>query len=173
LANTSISGSVTLAQNTPVTTALLPVNNLTRIDNDAAPGGTFTGTLACTLTFGGATQAFTRSLSLDVLSGSMIVGATSINVNLGSQGIVTLSVPADTTIGFDSSWPNGTVLDWPLIADTTLLLVIPSPTITNIWPTSGPVGTSVTITGTGFGSTQGASTVAFGGVLATAILQLA
>lgn len=38
------------------------------------------------------------------------------------------------------------------------------PQITSISPTSGSVGTSVTITGSGFGATQGSSTVTFNGV---------
>lgn len=42
------------------------------------------------------------------------------------------------------------------------------PSITSINPTSGLAGTSVTISGTNFGTTQGTSTVAFNGVLATA-----
>jgi hypothetical protein len=37
------------------------------------------------------------------------------------------------------------------------------PVITSLSPTSGPVGTSVTISGSNFGSTQGTSTVAFNG----------
>ena len=37
------------------------------------------------------------------------------------------------------------------------------PQISGITPTSGPVGTSVTISGSGFGSPQGSSTVTFGG----------
>ena len=40
------------------------------------------------------------------------------------------------------------------------------PQITAISPTSGPVGSSVTITGTNFGSTQGTSTITFNGVAA-------
>jgi hypothetical protein len=36
-----------------------------------------------------------------------------------------------------------------------------TPSITNLNPTSGAVGTLVTIAGTNFGSTQGTSTVAF------------
>jgi len=47
--------------------------------------------------------------------------------------------------------------------------VVATPSITNLSATSGPVGTPVTITGTNFGSTQGASTVAFNGTQATAI----
>ena len=43
-----------------------------------------------------------------------------------------------------------------------------APTITNISPTSGPVGVPVTITGTGFGASQGSSTVALNGTAAVA-----
>jgi glucose/arabinose dehydrogenase len=43
------------------------------------------------------------------------------------------------------------------------------PTVTLLSPPSGPVGTSVTITGTNFGATQGTSTVKFNGMAATSI----
>ncbi|MGA8145590.1 MAG: IPT/TIG domain-containing protein [Candidatus Acidiferrales bacterium] len=43
---------------------------------------------------------------------------------------------------------------------------LPPPSITKLNPTSGVVGTSVVITGTNFGSTQGTSTVKFNGVTA-------
>jgi hypothetical protein len=42
-----------------------------------------------------------------------------------------------------------------------------SPVITSLSPASGPVGTSVTITGSNFGSAQGASTITFNGSTAT------
>ncbi len=42
-----------------------------------------------------------------------------------------------------------------------------SPTVTSIFPTSGPVGTVVQITGTNFGATQGGSTVSLNGTSAT------
>jgi hypothetical protein len=41
------------------------------------------------------------------------------------------------------------------------------PSITSLSPSSGPVGTSVTITGANFGATQGTSTVKFNGTSAT------
>src|SRR5207249_791330 len=41
------------------------------------------------------------------------------------------------------------------------------PSITSISPASGAVGTSVTISGLNFGSTQGSSTVTFNGTIAT------
>jgi len=49
----------------------------------------------------------------------------------------------------------------------TVITPPPPPSITSLSPNSGPVGTSVTITGTNFGSTQGTSTVTFNGVTAT------
>jgi YD repeat-containing protein len=45
---------------------------------------------------------------------------------------------------------------------------IPAPTISNLSPTSGVIGTPVTVTGTNFGATQGTSTIAFNGITATA-----
>jgi RHS repeat-associated protein len=45
--------------------------------------------------------------------------------------------------------------------------VLPTPSITNLNPTSGPAGTLVTITGINFGATQGTSTVTLGGTLVT------
>jgi Bacterial Ig domain/IPT/TIG domain len=44
----------------------------------------------------------------------------------------------------------------------------PAPSITSLNPTSGLVGSSVTITGANFGATQGSSTVQFNGTAATA-----
>jgi uncharacterized protein DUF4038/IPT/TIG domain-containing protein/collagenase-like protein with putative collagen-binding domain len=41
------------------------------------------------------------------------------------------------------------------------------PSITSLKPSSGPVGTSVTIAGTNFGATQGSSTITFSGTVAT------
>ena len=45
--------------------------------------------------------------------------------------------------------------------------VASTPNLTSLSPTSGPVGTSVTIAGTNFGATQGTSTVKFNGTSAT------
>src|SRR5712691_5668436 len=45
--------------------------------------------------------------------------------------------------------------------------VLPTPSITSVSPTAGPVGTAVTITGSNFGSTQGSSTVKFNGTAAS------
>jgi len=46
--------------------------------------------------------------------------------------------------------------------------VLPTPSINSVSPSFGPVGTSVTITGSNFGTAQGSSTVFFGGTAVTA-----
>lgn len=46
-------------------------------------------------------------------------------------------------------------------------LPIPPPSISSLSATSGPVGTSITVNGANFGSTQGSSTLKFNGVTAT------
>jgi len=46
-------------------------------------------------------------------------------------------------------------------------VTVPAPSIASLNPTSGLVGTSVMITGTNFGTTQGTSTVKFSGIVAT------
>jgi len=53
--------------------------------------------------------------------------------------------------------------DWVLV----LRASAPSPNLTSLSPTSGAVGSSVTITGTNFGASQGTSTVTFNGTTAT------
>lgn len=126
-------GSVTVTPNVPVTVALLPTANLLRRDDPASPPGTFTGTLQCTLTFGGVTVPFTRSLTLVVGasgSGDMTVGAVTISVNLGPLGVVTLSAPAVTTIGYDPTIP---IIVVPLIANTTVLLTPPPIPTLSTW----------------------------------------
>ena len=71
---------------------------------------------------------------------------------------------------FDICYPGSYVKTYLLrVACLGLALVVPiasegkSPTISSLSPTSGPVGTSVTINGSNFGSTQGSSTVTFNG----------
>src|SRR5213075_955834 len=49
----------------------------------------------------------------------------------------------------------------------TFTVSTPAPSLTSLNPTSGVVGTSVTIAGANFGATQGTSTVKFNGVAAT------
>src|SRR4029077_312846 len=54
-----------------------------------------------------------------------------------------------------------------LVSNGLAFTVTVPPTITTLNPTSGPVGTVITIAGTNFGATKGSSTVTFNGTLAT------
>ncbi|QEE28001.1 hypothetical protein FTW19_08330 [Terriglobus albidus] len=69
---------------------------------------------------------------------------------------ITVPVPANastgpiviTVAGQSTTWSSFTVL----------------PAITGISPSSGPVGTSVTVSGSGFGASQGSSSISFNGI---------
>src|SRR2546426_4135575 len=100
------------------------------------------------------------------LNGTNFTGATAVTFN-GVSGSFTVSsdtaiqatVPAGATTGpLSVTTPGGTA------TNTTNFTVVPAPTITSFTPTSGPVGTNVTISGTNF---TGATAVRFNGVSAT------
>jgi IPT/TIG domain-containing protein len=78
-----------------------------------------------------------------------------------SAASIAVSVPNGATTG------NVTVNVGGVTSNPIAFTVIVPPSITSLLPTSGPVGTSVTITGTNFGASQGASTVTFNGTAAT------
>ena len=59
------------------------------------------------------------------------------------------------------------------VCGSTTITVVSPPSITGISPTSGFIGTTLTITGTNFGTNQGTSTVTFNGTVAAEILNSA
>jgi hypothetical protein len=69
---------------------------------------------------------------------------------------------AGVTLGAADSWGAAIVA-----FKSATTSVSTSPTITSLTPNSGATGTSITITGTNFGATQGTSSVTFNGVAAT------
>ena len=122
------SGSVTLTQGVSSTVDLiLPLNDLTQEDNNAALQGTYSGLLVCTLTLGGVTVPFTRSFSLNVPppgptgSGTMTTAAVSLVVDLGAQGTVNVSAPVALSKGFDRALINGGIIIVPQQLTTLLL----------------------------------------------------
>ncbi len=74
---------------------------------------------------------------------------------------IVVPVPAAATTGSVNVTVGG------VSSNGATFTVVPTPSITNLNPTSGAVGTLVTITGTSFGSVQGTSTVTFAGTVAT------
>jgi IPT/TIG domain-containing protein len=89
-------------------------------------------------------------------------GTSATVVSSWSSGQIITAVPAGATTG------NVVVTVSGVASNGKPFTVLPTPSITSLSPTSGAVGTSVTITGTNFGITQasGSSTVTFGGISA-------
>jgi hypothetical protein len=96
---------------------------------------------ASTVTFNGTAAAAASAWSTTSLTVLVPVGATTGNVVVTVGGQVSNGSP--------------------------FTIVLP-PSITSLSQTSGPAGTSITITGTNFGATQGTSMVAFNGIAAAA-----
>ena len=120
----------------------------------------------------GNTQA---SLSWMASSGAV---SYSVNRSTTSGGPYATIVTGITTTSYtDTGLANGTTYYYVVSAvnscgqsgnsNQAMATPVPGPSITSVSPTSGPVGTSVTITGTNFGSMQGSSTVKFNGTPST------
>jgi hypothetical protein len=80
-----------------------------------------------------------------------------------SSGTITVPVPTGATSGNVVVNVNGVISN-----GMAFMVTSPSPTITGLSPSSGAAGTPVTITGSGFGATQGSGYVTFNGSPSTA-----
>jgi hypothetical protein len=88
-------------------------------------------------------------------------GTTATPTNWSATSI-TVPVPAGATTG------NVVVTVGGIASNgSPFTVTVQAPSITSLSPTAGPAGSSVTITGTNFGATQGTSTVTFNGVSTT------
>ena len=88
-------------------------------------------------------------------------GTLATNVVSWSSTLIVATVPSAATSG------NVVVTVGGVASNGVSFTVLPTPSITSLSPTSGALGTSVTITGTNFGATQGTSTVTFNGTTTT------
>jgi Bacterial Ig domain/IPT/TIG domain len=121
------------------------------------------GTSICVVT--GAT-ALSATLTKYTLTGTV-----SSNVTMTATDRFTLWVGVNLTASPGANNMAELDIEGTLNGNFDSLITVPlpvtPPSITNLSPNSGPVGTPVTITGTNFGSTQGTSTVTFNGTTAT------
>ncbi len=90
-------------------------------------------------------------------------GTTATSIGSWSSTKIVATVPTGATTG------NVTVTVSGVASNGSAFTVVPAPSMTNLSTTSGPVGASVTVTGTNFGSMQGSGTVTFNGAKATSI----
>ena len=131
---------VYVIENKPVfnSTSFLPISGIVGSTVNIY-GGNFTGTTS--VSFNGTAATFT----------------------VNSNTLITVTVPANATTGpISVTNASGTT-----ISNDTFTVPIPPPSITSFSPSSGPVGTTVTITGTGFDATSANNAVYFDGVQAT------
>jgi hypothetical protein len=158
--------------NVPVPTGTTTGNVLVTVGGVASnPYGFEVGTAAPKITSISPTSgAVATSVTINGTSFGSTQGANTVNFN-GVSGVPTswtatqikVPVPAGATTGNVVVTASGTVSNG-------VSFTIPGtgPSVTRLSPGSGPVGASVTIAGTNFNATQGASTVTFNGIAATA-----
>ncbi|MDA0987453.1 MAG: IPT/TIG domain-containing protein, partial [Bacteroidetes bacterium] len=148
------------------------VDNATTIT--AVVGSGTTGTIAVTTPGGTATSSETFTFvpptitdftpttgvvgATVTITGTEFTGATSFTVDNATT--ITAVVGSGTTGTISITTPGGTA------TSSTSFTFLP-PTITNLSPTSGAIGSTVTITGTNFSTTAANNIVWFGGVKAT------
>jgi RHS repeat-associated protein len=124
-----------------------------------------------------------RITSLSVTSGVVGTSVTITGTNLGTpQGSGTVSFSG--TAAIPTSWSATSIAAPVPVGATTGAVVVSASgvasnginftvvetlSITNLSPTTGAVGDLVTITGTGFGATQGTSTISFNGTSASVV----
>jgi hypothetical protein len=112
------------------------------------------GPVATVVTIGGSNLGSTQGTSTVTFSGIAATPTT------WSAGSIVVPVPAGATTG------NVVVTVGGLASNALPYTVIAPPVMTSVSPSSGPVGTVVTINGTNFGATQGTSTITFKGTTA-------
>jgi hypothetical protein len=184
--NTSVTWSIpagapgSIDANTGIYTApaTIPASQTVTITATSQADSTKTGTASVTLSvpptitsLSSASGPVGSSLTITGTNFGSSQGASTVTFNGVSAGVavswsdtsITVIVPSGATTG------NVVVTVGGQSSTPAPFTVIVTPVIHSFWPTSGPVNTAVTITGSGFGPTQGSSTVTFGGVLATAV----
>jgi hypothetical protein len=131
----------------PFTVTAPSITSLSPVTGGAGTSVTITGTGfgisqgTSSVQFNGTTATTITSWSATSIKASVPTGATTGNVVVTVGGMASAGTPFTVT----------------------------APSLTSLSPTSGALGASVTITGTGFGTTQGSSTVQFNGTSATTI----
>jgi len=127
-----------------------------------APGPSITnlnpasGLVGTSVTISGANFGATQGTSTVTFNGITVVPTS------WSATSIVATVPTGATTGNVVVTVGGVASN-----GVSFTVTVPPPNITSLAPTSGTVGTSVTITGTNFGATQGTSTVKFNGTAAT------
>ncbi len=186
ITGTNLAGATAVSFNGTAVTFI--VNSATQI-TATVPAGATTGNVTVT-TPGGTSNGLPFAVSAPaptlsslsptsgpvgasvVITGTNLTGATVVSFNgtaatftVNSATQITATVPAGSTTGnLTVTTPGGTSNGLPFT------VLPPAPALSNLSPPSGPVGTSVTITGTNL---TGATAVSFGGSSASFVVNSA
>jgi hypothetical protein len=154
----------------PSSLAAGPVNVAVNIGGNSSNVVVFTvgttGTISGTVTQLPNGQAV-NGASVSLYLAGVVVNSTTTSVS-GAYSFSNL-VPGTYSITFSASgFSSANVATVAVVAGgaTTENIALATPNLTLLSPSSGPVGTAVTITGTNFGALQGSSSVTFSGITA-------
>jgi len=165
----AVSASFTVTSATEIQ-ATVPAGAVAGPLSVTTPGGTASSSSAFTVVSPPTITGFAPTSGLAgtsvTISGTNLTGATSVTFNaeiasftVTSDTAIQATVPAGTMMG-----PIGVTTPGGTATSSSAFTVVLPPAITGFTPTSGPVGTSVTISGTSF---SGATSVTFNGASAS------
>jgi len=165
----AVSASFTVTSATEIQ-ATVPAGAVAGPLSVTTPGGTASSSSAFTVVSPPTITGFAPTSGLVgtsvTISGTNLTGATSVTFNaeiasftVTSDTAIQATVPAGTMMG-----PIGVTTPGGTATSSSAFTVVLPPAITGFTPTSGPVGTSVTISGTSF---SGATSVTFNGASAS------
>jgi YD repeat-containing protein len=174
LAFNGVAGSVTSATSTQIV-ATVPAGattgpiTVTNPNGSAASAQPFTVQGAPTITGftptrgGVGTSVRVEGSEFDPMTGGNVASFNGVRavVTAATAGEIRTTVPSGATTG-----PIAVTTSGGMATSATLFTILEPPRITGVSPTRGPAGTSVTISGTGFGGTVGENAVRFDSVLA-------
>jgi hypothetical protein len=153
VASGTTAGQASVTQNgapsNGISFSIAPNPSITALSPPSAPVGS-------SVTISGTNFGAGQDNSVITFNGAQVSSITN-----WSPTSITATVPATATTG------NVVVTLGSVPTNGMSFTVLPTPTISSLAPTSGTVGTSVTISGANFGATQGSGVVAFNGTPAT------
>jgi hypothetical protein len=156
-----------VAEPSGIITGFVPFSPASALDSSASPQfpppiiSSFTptsGVIGTSVTIVGENFLLSRLSNRETVTDVRFNGVSAV-FNIVNSETITATVPVGATTGpISVTGPGGTAT-----SSTNFVVILP-PTISSFSPTSGPVGTSVTITGTNF---AGTTSVSFNSVAAT------
>ena len=157
---TPVSGTVLGAGSQTLSTTFTPTDT---IDYTSAAQ-------TVTLSVGKATPAITWATPTAITYGTPL-STTQLNATANVPGTFIYTPPLGTVLASGSQLLSTTFTpsdntDYTTAPQTVMLTINSPPVVSNLSPSAGTAGTAVTITGTGFGATQGNSTVTFNSLTA-------